>query len=367
MKILITARLADRSLLEHIYPITLVKDIDEIMIVRDTKGIDLRKVKYYCPPSWALKIAPIAFISKFLILLYLSILKKPKLVHGYLLFPHASLAFLAGKLTGKNVGISLIAGPIELYAGGSPIGTYPYCDPLPILNKRAVFFKKILEKSNLVAVTGSYTINFLKSIGISEEKIIVPPKTIDEKFFCQNIKKEYDIIYVGRLHQLKHIETLLKAACVVKNTYPDIKVAIIGIGECREILEKLSNTLGLNDNVYFLGYQKNVWDWFNKAKISVICSEREGLARSAVESMRCGVPVITSNCGDINDLIKDGFNGSIVNKYDDYEEYAQKILELLENDELLKAYIANCPECLKPLTIENATFIWENAIQSLPK
>lgn len=365
MKLLITGKLADRSLLHHIYPITLLDDIDEILIVRDTEGIAANKVKYYCPPQWSLKFLPLAFVFKFIIMFYLSISRKPKVVFGYLLFPHASMAFLVGKLTGKKVGTSLIAGPVELYTGGSPIGDYPYCNPLPELNIRARIFRWMLSNSDFITVTGKYTKEFLTSIGIDENKVLVLPHSIDNQFGIKNIDKKYDIVFVGRLAKVKHVEILLKAVQSVKTSYPNIKVAIVGDGDCKPELENLSNKLGLNKNVHFAGYQKNVWDWYNKSKISVLTSEREGFPYSVVESLSCGVPVVTSDCGDVNDLIKDGYNGLIVEKYNDYAIFAQNIIWILDNNKMLETYSSNCLESVKNVNISTVTSIWKDMFLDL--
>jgi Glycosyltransferase len=362
MNILVTGKLADRSLLHHVYPLTLLKDVDEILIVRDTPGSAANKIKYYCPPRYSLKILPLAFIFKFLIMFYLSIFKKPKLVHGYLLFPHAIMAFLIGKLTGKKVGISLLAGPVELYAGSSPIGTYSYCNSLPKLNTRAKIFKLILNRSDIITVTGNYTKDFLISIGIDNNKIFVLPHAVDNKFECKDVEKEYDIIYVGRLAKVKHVDILLKIVQSIKNQHPDIKVAIVGDGECRNFLEDLSNKLSLNKNIYFAGYQINVWEWYSKAKISVLTSEREGFPYSVIESLNCGVPVVTSDCGDVNDLVKNNYNGFIVKKYSDYESFAYNILKTLKNEKLLKVYSSNSLKSVKDVNSDSVFSMWNDII-----
>jgi glycosyltransferase involved in cell wall biosynthesis len=363
MKILITGKLADRSLLNHVYPLTLLDDVDEILIVRDTPSSVANKIKYYCPPRWSLKVLPLAFVFKFIIMILLSIHEKPTFIHGYLLFPHALMAFFVGKLTGRKIGISLLAGPVELYASGSPIGTYSYCNSLPILNMRAKMFSYVLTKSDFITVTGSYTKDFLISIGIDENKIFVLPHLIDNRFERKDIDKEYDLIYVGRLAKVKHVDILLKAVQLTKNEYPDINAVIVGDGECRSALENLSNNLGLSENIHFVGYQTNVWDWYNKAKISVLTSEREGFPYSVVESLSCGLPVISSDCGDVNDLLKTGYNGFVINRYTDYEAFAFNIGNIMRNKRVLKKYSDNSIKSVKHMNAKNISSTWEYIIE----
>ncbi|MCO5383591.1 MAG: hypothetical protein NHB15_17210 [Methanosarcina barkeri] len=103
MKLLVAIGLPDRNMMHHIYPITLLGEIDKIMVVRDRKGPKINKVQYYCPPTWSLKIPVFALFLKFILMIYLSIREKPEIIHGYLLFPHGILAFITGILTRKKL------------------------------------------------------------------------------------------------------------------------------------------------------------------------------------------------------------------------------------------------------------------------
>ncbi|MFW5895307.1 MAG: glycosyltransferase [archaeon] len=367
MKILVTGKLADRNFFYHTYPITLLESVEEIMVVRDTEGIKSNKITYYCPPVWTLKIPPLAFIYKFILMMYLSISKNPSFIYGYLLFPHASLAFLVGKLTNKKVGISLIAGPVELFSSGSPIDDYSYCDPLPKLNLRAKIFAWILRSSDLVTVTGSYTKDFLTSIGINKEKIFILYHTVDERFKDEDTEKEYDIVYVGRLGKVKHVSTIIKSVKIIKKRISNLRVAIVGDGNCKFELKSLSKKLGVDKNVDFVGYQKNVEDWYNKSKIFVLTSEREGFPYTVIESLKCGVPVITSDCGDVCDLIEDGYNGFFIDNYYDYEAFADKIIEILENDKLLERLSDNSLESIDNINPDNLSIVWKDIFSFLSK
>lgn len=359
MKILVTAKLSDRGLLHFLSPITMVDDVDEIMVVRDKKGIPHNKIKYYCPPSSWTNIPILAFIYKFVVMLALSYLKKPSLVHGYLLFPHATMAFLVGFLSCRKVGVSLIAGPVELYSRGSPIGLYPYYKPMPPLNWRAKIYTHLLKRMDIITVTGTYTRNFLISIGIDTNKIFILPHIVDERFKNLNINKEYDAIYIGRLAKVKHIEIILLAVKSIIDTYSSFKLAIVGDGECRQKLESISISLGLENNVFFVGYQENVWKWYNKSKLSLLTSEREGFPYSVIESLCCGIPVISSDCGDIRDMVINEYNGIIIRNYKDYGLYTKAILSLLEKEDRYNEYSQNCIISIQDLSTDKIKKIWE--------
>jgi len=366
MKLLITMKLADRSLKYHIYPITLLKEVDEIIIVRDRQGPPIEKVGYYCPPKWTLKFPIMALFFKFVLMICLSIRKKPTLVHAYLLFPHGILAFLAGKLTMRKVGVSLIAGPVELYAPGrSPVEKYAYTKSLPKLSITGKIMLSILKRFDVITVTGSFTKRFLVAKRIDENKIFILPHVVDARFKPVEIKKDCNIIYVGRFAPVKHVETLLRAVAIVTKTCPNIKAAVVGDGECRRGLEELSEMLDLTKNIFFVGYQSDVWNWYNKAKISILTSEREGFPYSVVESLSCGVPVIASDCGDVCDVVKDGYNGILIDEYQDYHSFAEAIIKLLQNPELMNEYSASALKTAEKIDAEKVVCVWGKIIAGI--
>lgn len=363
MKILITMKLADRSLKYHIYPLTLLKEVDKIMLVRDKKGPIIDKVEYYCPPNWILKLPILALFCKFLLLIFLSIKEKPAMIHAYLLFPHGILAFIAGKLTDKRCGISLIAGPMELYVlGGSPIRKYSYNNPLPKLSILGKILVRILKSYDFITVTGTFTKKFLIYEGIDENKIFVLPHILDDRFKFINTTKVYDIVYIGRLTPVKHIDTLIKAVGIVKKYFPKVRVAIVGDGRCRTELEKLTKILDLTENINFAGHRSDIWNWYSKSKLSVLTSEREGFPYSVAESLSCGLPVIISNCGDVCDVIKDNYNGIIVDNYQDYHSFAQVIIKLLRNPQIITEHSVRALKTAENMSVEKAVCIWKDII-----
>jgi glycosyltransferase involved in cell wall biosynthesis len=360
-------KLSDRSVWNHIFPVTSLKKINNIFIIRDTPGPDINKVKYissgYRGGVWAALTVPIKLIR----LLHLSLTKKPFLIHSYLLFPHGYLAFIAGKLTGKKVGVSLLAGPVEVYIfGGSPINKYKYCQPLPQLNIINKIVIHILKNFDVITVSGTYTKDFLIRNGVDNKKIFMLPHVVDERFRPLNIQKDYDIIFVGRLAPVKHIETLIQATEQIKKALPSIHVAIVGDGEERDKLEKLTRDLGLTEQIDFVGYQTNTWDWYNRSRLSVVTSEREGFPYTVIESLKCGVPVVTSNCGDVCDIVEDAFNGFIIlSDYQDYNGFSEAILKLLLHPEHLADYSVNALHSIEFLSSSLVAAVWKKIISSV--
>ena len=363
MKLLVTMKLSNGSLWNHIFPITGLKNVESITLVRDTPGPDMEKIRFVTPSSDGMTSPLLQVPIKLLQLLRASLVENPSLIHSYLLFPHGYLAFIAGKLTGKKVGVSLIAGPVETYGlGGSPIGTYPYCYPLPQSNLLNRVILSVLKRFDVITVTGTYTKHYLVSKGIDENKIFILPHVVDERFQPLDIEKDYDVVFVGRLAPVKHVETLIRATAQIKESLPSIRVVIVGDGEERSKLEELARSLDLTDQIDFVGYQTNTWEWYNRSKLSVVTSEREGFPYTVIESLKCGVPVVTSNCGDVCDLVEDSVNGIIVPDYRDYSGFAEAILKLLTHPENITNYSMNALRSVEDISSRSVESTWEKIL-----
>jgi glycosyltransferase involved in cell wall biosynthesis len=101
---------------------------------------------------------------------------------------------------------------------------------------------------------------------------------------------------------------LLRVFKALKEKHKDLKLVILGEGELKDYLVKLSEELGLKTyfwdrdalsesfDVYFLGFQKNPFKFIARSKLFVFPSLWEGFPNALVEAMACGVPVVSSDC-----------------------------------------------------------------------
>ena len=332
-----------------------------VLLICRHPGPNIPQIEYYCPPKFIAKFAPIAVVHEFFTLIYLTFFKRPNCISGYHLFPHGVTAFIIAKLTRRPVIISLIAGPIEVEnpLRGILRQTSPWVGKI---------FLKILDHSNAVITTGSFTRAFLIRQGLEESKIypitgISPPNDCRVRFI--ELPKLYDVVSVARLSPEKHIEVLVRAVLKVRENYENIKACIVGDGPCRTELENLADELRLNNNIDFIGFKQDVAYYYNSSKIFVLTSEREGSPTTFLEAMMCGIPSVVSNCGDITDIARDGFNCLVIQKYDDYEGFARAIIRLLEDEELYRMLAQNALETAKALPIEKAIEAWQSLLDGL--
>lgn len=156
----------------------------------------------------------------------------------------------------------------------------------------------------------------LLKLGVPEEKIkvIYNPYPVEE--IQERAKEDIEsflkvspyLITVGRLTKQKAHWHLLRIFRELKKDFPDIKLLILGDGELKDYLTKLSEKLGLKTyvwdkshpnegyDVYFMGFRQNPFKYISRARLFVFPSLWEGFGNVLVEAMACGVPVVSSDC-----------------------------------------------------------------------
>jgi glycosyltransferase involved in cell wall biosynthesis len=180
-------------------------------------------------------------------------------------------------------------------------------------------FKTIYSNADLlVAVSKDVAGDLIKNYRINPNKvkIIHNPYPIDEIRQLSNeslgsyeeIFKEPILITAGRLTKQKGQWYLLRIFKALKEKHKDLKLVILGEGELKDYLVRLSEELGLKTyvwdrdelsgsfDVYFLGFQKNPFKFIARSKLFVFSSLWEGFPNALVEAMACGVPVVPSDC-----------------------------------------------------------------------
>lgn len=165
----------------------------------------------------------------------------------------------------------------------------------------------------------------------SEPAVEYSRKKLLEKFRL-NIPDDNVIVGIAaRLYPVKSIETIVRAAHIVKTRNPKVKFLIGGDGEDRKMLESLTVELGLTDTVFFLGWQDDPNEIMSSIDISVLTSISESFAYSVLEGARFRKATISTRVGGIPDLIENGKNGFLFEP-GDVDRFAELILELAADE-----------------------------------
>jgi glycosyltransferase involved in cell wall biosynthesis len=148
--------------------------------------------------------------------------------------------------------------------------------------------------------------------------------------------EDFIIGNVGRLAESKGHQFLfqaIKKILEIRKNQP-IKLLVIGEGKEKEKLIKYAKELNLEKNVIFTGYRKDVEKLMALMDIFVLTSLREGLPRVLVQAAAVGMPLVAFNIDGIPEIIKDNYNGFLVNPRD-IEQLTNRIIKYMDNEELV--------------------------------
>lgn len=159
------------------------------------------------------------------------------------------------------------------------------------------------------------------------------------------------VLSVGELNKNKNQQVIIRALAHLNDS--NIHYFLAGNGPLRDELEQLAETLGLKNNVHFLGYRRDVPSLLKNADVYAFPSLREGLGMASIEAMSTGLPLVTSNRHGINDYSENGKTGFKYNP-DDYKGFADGIKRIVYDDEMKNKMGKYNIEVSKRFTVESS-------------
>ena len=117
---------------------------------------------------------------------------------------------------------------------------------------------------------------------------------------------------VGRLHEHKGQEYLLRALAELPPGLPPHAAVIVGSGELDAPLKALAAALGVADRVAFLGQRSDILPLLQSFDLFALPSVCEALPYALLEAMSVGLPCVATAVGGVSELIEDGRTGSVV-------------------------------------------------------
>ncbi|RXZ81215.1 glycosyltransferase family 1 protein [Paenibacillaceae bacterium] len=154
------------------------------------------------------------------------------------------------------------------------------------------------------------------------------------------------VLFMGRLVTYKGVHHLMRVLPQLVASNPDILLVIVGsafYGSHRTTpYVRRLHRLGRRwpHNVMFVPYvpYNEVPDWFVAADVAVTPSDqREAFGLVNVEAMASGLPVVATRAGGMKEIIEHGRTGYLINPAEVITELRDKLLLLMENNELRTA------------------------------
>lgn len=145
-------------------------------------------------------------------------------------------------------------------------------------------------------------------IGIPSEKIEIIPNGVDTTLFKprKKEKKHVQILWVGRFKPGKDVETIVKAAKILCNNHDNVRFLLVGEGPLKDYIENFASKLGVLDKIGFVDSVSNnkMPEIYNKSDVFVLPSIDEGVPRTILEAMACGLPVVCTKLPQLTDVVK---------------------------------------------------------------
>jgi len=231
-------------------------------------------------------------------------------------------------------------------------GSLPVDVPKQTLKKMydSVWGYSILrDAAKVIAVTPTEAEQY-KSMGVSEDKIEIVPNGIDLAEFDNlppkgEFRRKYGlsgeqkiILYLGRIHQTKGLELLVKAFAEVTKELPNTKLVIVGPDDgYLPALEKLIKELKIENKTLLTGplYGEDKLKAYVDADVFVNPRADEIFGIVFLEALACGTSVICSRGCGIADVI-DGRAGLVV-PYDE-KQLQQVLLDVLSDEKMRQEF-----------------------------
>ncbi|MDE6135213.1 MAG: glycosyltransferase family 4 protein, partial [Muribaculaceae bacterium] len=152
--------------------------------------------------------------------------------------------------------------------------------------------------------------------GASKEKsVVIYPAVKKDLISRSDCKRESTlrILSVGRDHWKKGYRVALDAMKILKDEDFRFHYTIVSGGEKEELIHQI-HQLGLSDCVTLIDNlpHASVIDKYRKSDVFLLPSFEEGVANVVLEAMALGVPVISTDCGGMAEVIRDGENGFLI-------------------------------------------------------
>lgn len=147
----------------------------------------------------------------------------------------------------------------------------------------------------------------------------VIPNFVPDPFLGQNIGHAYtpseqqtDLLIIGTLEPRKNQSYALEIVAAAKSKGHLLKLTVAGDGPDADMLKQLAETLGISQQVKFLGFVRNAAKLFPQHRACLHTARIENLPITLVEALAYGVPVFATHVGGIPEVISEGQEGRFI-------------------------------------------------------
>ena len=175
-------------------------------------------------------------------------------------------------------------------------------------------------------------LRFYPSVSI---RIIV--NGVDTDMFCpaETLQRadEFKLITVGRLSETKRIDMLVRAVEILLADRRKVRLLIVGAGAQQQKLKDMVKNSRLDKQIEFTGRlePEQLPQLYRQSDIYVSATMQEGMSNAMLEAMASSLPIVTTGCEGLDELIAD--NGIVVEQ-DSADLIAEAVGKLMDDIEM---------------------------------
>lgn len=245
------------------------------------------------------------------------------------------------------------------------------------INHYHTSFTQLLKNKSQLKFLKKYSNKILKYVWLTEEScklakqngiensitIYNPIRFSSEEI--SNVRDNKTAIFLGRISKEKRLDLAVDMFSeVVKKFKCDewtFKIYAVGELDC-----KLKKKIEENKSIFFMGKTDNPKEVLLQSGIMLLTSEFEGLPLTVLEANECGVPVISFNFGETaKEVIKN--NTGILVEQNNKEEYQNKLVEIMENEETREQLSIEAKRFAKNFKIDEIQNQWYKLFEKVKR
>jgi len=202
----------------------------------------------------------------------------------------------------------------------------------------------------LVAISQVVKEEYMGHLGVPENKIRLIPNGVDVTQFspekkietAEKVRKDFSLpsgpifLFAGNEFERKGLKPLIQALGIYKNQEKNFSLLIMG-KDNPEAYRDLGINLGLEENLRFLGFQREASVYFNAADAFFLPANYEPFGLVGLEAMAAGALLFACPVSGIRDYLQDGVNGVAISR--DPENIADKLKAVMSSPSTIKSLI----------------------------
>lgn len=270
--------------------------------------------------------------------------KARKKYHTRVIYTAHGLHFFKGA-SAKNW---LIFYPVEKYLS-------KYTDTLILINQEDYdLCKRKFKKCK--------DIQYVPGVGIDEAKFDFEMSEKEKHDLRKSVGVKDDdfvIIYPAEISKRKRQIWLIETINDLLKKNSNIHLLLPGKdsldGKCQELVKEL----GLEKQVHFLGYRKDIPKLLKISNLAISSANQEGLPVNIMEAMYVGLPIVASDCRGNRDLIQDNVNGYLVSLKDN-ERFSNSIENIYNDNSKSEEFGHKSKEIIKDYLLDKIMIDMKN-------